>query len=688
MQFRNLLKPGKIGTLELKNRIILPSMGTMFGEDSGEVTDTLINWYARRAKGGAALITTEISSAATAIDALKVHARMLRIDDTSYIPGLKRVVEAIHKNGAKAAIQLSPGFGAQAAGGLPWIPNSQAQAVSPSGVPALGKDGHAIRPRELTIEEIRKIVQLCGSAAANAKQAGFDSIEIHGHGGYLVSQFLSPYFNKRTDEYGGSLDNRCRFLMEIVAAMRKAVGPDFALTTKYSIEDFLPGGWDVKQSQILAKKLEAAGMNGIGISSGVYGAKMPAAPPYFYPRGIFIPFAEAIKEAVSIPVYVGGRLDDPRLAERVLGDGKADFISLGRGLIADPDWPHKVASGQIDEIRPCLACNECRHQLHKQPPEPVRCVVNPTAGMEGELDLITPSGVKKKVLIVGGGPAGMEAARIAALRGHQVILCERHRKLGGLMLLGGIHNEGITAFVKWMVTQIKALPIEVRLQTEVTLTLVEEIKPDVVILANGGTFVIPQVPGIDKYKVLSAEDLLKVMNGISVHKGILLRVFSCLVKPVITTSMVNRLVGLNFPIKKKVAIIGGQFPGCSLALLLAHKGKRVTVIEGSDQFGKDMEAHTLVGLQGEIENGNVRVLTSMKIGEVTEEGVVLVDKKGNKSLYEADTAILALELAPSDGSLAKELRDKVREVYTIGDATSFRRIIKAISEGYITAYGL
>lgn len=684
MKFGNLFKPGRIGGLHLKNRIVMAPMSSMLCGEQGDVTDTLINWYARRAKGGAGLILVEVTQVATAVDPFKILLRVLRADDDSYISGFRALTKTIHENGAKIGIQLTPGGGAQVSA-IPWVTEAEGkiQPVSPSGIPALGS---LIRPRVLAVEEIGRIIELCGDAARNIKQAGFDMIQIHGHGGYLIAQFLSPYFNKRTDKYGGSLEGRCQFLFEIVNAMRKAVGSDFPLTVRFSQDEYIPGGRDIKESKLIARKLEEVGVDGIDISSGVYGARIPAVPPYFFPPGVLLPLSEAMKEVVNIPVMAVGRLNDPYLADRVLKEVKADFISLGRALIADPDWPLKVASGKLEEIRSCLACNECRQQVIKQ--FPIRCTVNAVAGREGEYEAIKPAEIKKKVLIVGGGPAGMETARVTALRGHQVILCEKRKQLGGLMLLAGVHNQEITPFVRWIVAQIKRLPVEVRLRTEVTPALVEEIQPDVVVLSTGGTFITPEVPGINRNSVFSAKDLLNLIEGIPINKGILLHLVSLLARHFITPSTVRRFLGSNFPIKKRIIIIGGQFAGCSLALSLAQKGKKVTIIEESAQFGIDMENHALTALNFEVEDGNVKILTSKKITEITEKGVTFIDEKGNKTCCEAGTVFLALGLGPADSTLAEELKGKVKEVYTIGDAKSFRRIMEAISEGYTTAYHL
>ncbi|MBI2831549.1 MAG: FAD-dependent oxidoreductase [Chloroflexi bacterium] len=679
MSFTNLFKPGKIGGLELKNRIVLPAMGTGHVEESSEVTDTLIHWYARRARGGAGLITVEACFVATIVDPIKTLSHSLRADDSRFMPGLARLAEAIHKNGAKAGIQFSPGAGAQAMDG-PWVHGSKAEPVSPSGVYALG---YTKKPRALTMAEVEQIAVLCASAARNVKEAGFDLIELHAHYGYLLAQFLSTYFNKRTDKYGGSLDNRLRLLLDIVAEMRKATGPGFPIIVKYSIDEYIEGGRKVAESQVMARKMEEVGVDGIGISAGAAGSRMPANPPYFFPQGVWMHLAAPIKQVVDIPVILPGRLNAPRLAEQVLKDGKADFVAIGRGLIADPDWPQKVANGEIRDIRWCISCNECR-QTSVVNQQPLRCTVNAIAGREGEYDTLKPATVKKKVVVVGGGPAGMETARVAALRGHDVTLFEQRKRLGGLMSLAGVHNEGVEIFTRYLIRQIGKLPVCVMLQTRATPAIIQEVKPDAVILAIGGTFPAYKVPGINRNNVFSSKDLFELTNGVPLKKGALMTVITAAGKLFITTSLVRRFLGSSFPIGKKVAVIGGQFPGCSLALSLAKHGKKVTIIEESDHFGSDMEAHTLLALKAQIEDGNIRALTSTRVDEITGMGVTIV-KEGKKAVVGADSVILALNMEPATSNLAAGLNGKVKEVYTIGDAKSFRRMTTAIAEGFETA---
>lgn len=685
MAFDCLLKPGQIGPVKLKNRIMFASHATNLCHETGEVSDALVDYMARRARGGVGLIISELLLAATEIDPLRLTPISLRADDARFIPGLARLTKVVHEGGAKIGVQMSPGAGAQALGG-PWRPgSSEVRAVSPSGVLALGRHTHAMNPRILTVDEIRRIVELCGIAATNIKEAGFDLIELHAHGGYLIHQFLSPYFNKRIDEYGGTLENRCRFLLEIVASVKRAVSSEVALTVKWSVEDFLPGGWDAAQSRELVKMLEAAGVDGLCASSGVHGSSFPAAPPYFYPVGTFLPFAEKVRSATRLPLFTSGRLDDPHLAERVLRDGKIDFVQVCRGLIAEPDWGRKVANDQPEDIRPCLACNYCRHQLSLG--KSLRCSVNAEAGREGLFDLGARAKTRRRVLVIGGGPAGMEAARIAALRGHAVTLCEKHKRLGGMTLVAGVHNERITDLNRWFVGQVKKLPITIKLNTEITTALMMEGQQDAVIVATGGHFIKPEVPGIDGKNVFSSSDLLEVMRGGVLQKGVLLRALSPFAWAMATPALMRFLLGMRYPITKRVAVIGGQFSGCSLALLLARKGKHVTVIEESQQFGSDMESNTLDGLNNEVSAGRVTILTSTKVLRITVQGVMVMAANGETSLVEAGSVLVAVGLNPDPGRWDEELNGKA-EVHVIGDAKIFQRIPMAVSDGYVTAMGL
>lgn len=653
MKFEKLFRPGRIGELRLKNRIVMPPMATMLCGEWGEVTDRLVNWYSRRAEGGAGLIVVETCMTATAVDPIRLLPCVLRADDDCYGPGLARLVEGVHENGSKIGIQLSPGAGAQASGG-PWMPGTNAiqkvLAVSPSGVPAYGTEKKA---RFLTTEEVEEIVKLCGDSARRIKQTGFDLIEIHAHGGYLIAQFLSAYFNKRTDKYGGNLENRFRFLMEIVRSMRKAVGSGFPLIVKYSIDEYIEGGRGVEESQVLATKLEEAGIDGISISSGVYGARVPAVPPYYFQRGILLPLAEAIKEKVKIPVVAVGRLDDAELAEKILEDGKADFIGLGRALIADPDWPLKTAGTISGTIRKCIACNECRETLFKL--AALRCAVNPIAGREGKYALIRAAEVQKRVVIVGAGPAGMETARVAALKGHKVVLFEGGGEMGGALKVASIpsHKEILNSIPEYYSETLKELGVGIRLNTRATAELIMKETPDAVVIASGGGHRIPDIPGIDKDLVTTATD---VLSG-------------------------KQKTGY------KVIVAGGGSIGCETANYLATDKKEVVIVEMLDTVGADMERWIWNALSSELADRNVEILTSMKIIEITDEGVVLVNKNWEKSFHKADTVVLAVGFSPLD-TLSGELAGKVEEVYTIGDASFPRRIIDAIYEGFKTAYNL
>jgi 2,4-dienoyl-CoA reductase-like NADH-dependent reductase (Old Yellow Enzyme family)/thioredoxin reductase len=657
VNFKGLFEPGKIGTMELRNRLLMPPMCTRLCGLWGEVTDALIEWYVRRARGGAGLIVVEVTHTATAQEPLRFTTRMPRADDDSYFPGLFQLAEAVHDAGAKIGIQLTVGTGIRAGSG-PWIPLGREYLeenvlIAPSEIasPMVGR-----RVREITIEEIGKMVQLIGHAAKRVKQVGFDAIEINAHGGYLISEFISPYFNKRPDQYGGNLDGRLRFLLEIIDSIRENVGPEFPLIVKYAIAEAIDGGRDVKEGQIIAQRLQHRGVNAISVSVGSKGAKWGAMGSMYFPEGYMTPLAEALKEVIQIPVILSGRLGNPVLADKVLKEGKADFIGLGRPLIADPDWPKKVAEGRVKHIRQCIACNDCS-KVAVLSKGPLRCAVNATAGREREYESIVPAERVKKVVIIGAGPAGMEAARVAALRGHRVTLYERTNELGGGQLkLASVppHKEVLKYIVDYYSEMFKGLNnIQIKLGETVTAQDIVKEKPDAVIVATGAEPLIPEVPGCDKANVATVFDVVAGkarVNGTAI-------------------------------------VVGGGSVGCETANFLAKQGKQVTIVEMQDFVPTDMERRVWLALSDELSKFGVGIITGVKLDAVTNEGAIVIDKNRHKTLLKAEKIVLACGMKPAN-ALAKEFSVNVKELYIIGDAKQPRTIRNAISDGYIVAHDI
>lgn len=647
--FKKLFEPCKIGIMELKNRIIMPPMCTRLCGLWGEVTDNLIEWYVRRALGGPGLIIVEVTHVATAIEPLRYTTRMLRADDDSYFPGLFKLVESVHDAGAKIGIQLQVGTGIRAASGF-WEPlgreliNDGFQ-IAPSQIPSPMR---GMRVREVTIEEIGKMVKLIGYAAKRVKQVGFDVIEINAHAGYLVAEFMSPYFNKRTDQYGGNLNGRLRFLLEIIESVRENVGPVFPLIVKYNIEEALDGGRDIKEAQIIAERLQEESINAISVSTG-----SGAIGSMYFPEGYMVPLAEALKQVVDIPIIISGRLGNPVLAEQILRESKADLIGLGRPLIADPDWPKKVAEGRVKEIRQCMACNDCSKVavLHKGP---IRCAVNASAGREREHKVMVPAGRKKKVLVIGAGPGGMEAARVAALRGHEVTLYERTNKLGGGQLrLASMppHKEILEYIVSYYSEIFKQLSnIKIELGKLATLQEVVKEKADVVIIASGAEPLIPNIPGIDKANVVSVDDVL----------------------------------GLKVRVGETVLVVGGGLVGCETANYLAIQGKKVTIVEMLDDVASDIESRVWQALSDELSKLSVQIITGSRVVSISNGGALISHRGEGDTLLKAETIVLACGREAAN-NLEKELEGKVKEIYSIGDARKPRTIRDAISEGYTIA---
>ncbi|MCJ7655137.1 MAG: FAD-dependent oxidoreductase, partial [Dehalococcoidia bacterium] len=630
--FPKLFQPGRIGSLELKNRLVMPPMATNYALKDGSVTQRQIDYYEERAKGGVGLVIVEISCVDSTSG--KGAAKQIAIDDDRFIPGLSKLAEAIRRHGAKAAIQIHHA-GRQTSAKL-----TGNQPVAPSPIPAPGGE----QPRELTPSEIATLVDRFAEAAERAKKAGFDGVEIHGAHGYLISEFLSPLSNRRQDAYGGSVENRARFLLEVIEAIRKRVGRSYPVWCRLSaMEIGVEGGITLEETQVVAQLAEKAGVDAIHVSAHQIG---PARrPPMAQPPCIFVPLAEGVKKVVSIPVIVVGRIP-PELGEGVLRDGKADFISIGRALLADPHLPQKVAMGRMEDITPCICCLTCLDSVSWRR-EGVCCVVNPTLGREREYEL-KPAESPRKVVVVGGGPGGMEAARVAALRGHKVVLFDDGDELGGQLLLAAKppFKDTIGTFRRYLVGQITKLGVELRLRQRFTAEVLNELKPDVVVLATGVSPFIPQIPGIQSKKVLQANE---VLTGAETGE--------------------------------RVVVIGGELVGCETALYLVERGKKVTIMRRGPKLATKVHHFIREPLLGRLRFKGVSMLTGVEYEEITEAGVVIRTGTGERKLVEADTVVLAAGAVPNTELLAA-LQGKVARVFSVGDCAEPRGIREAVEEGY------
>ncbi len=478
--------------VEIPNRIVMPSMTTRLAAADGSVTPELVQYFVARAEGGAGLITVEMCSPEPAG---RHRAHELGISDDRFVDGLRELTSRLRAAGSRSSVQIGH------AGGHTRQDVTGHPPVAPSALPHVVQevDTRRVVPEELTRKGIRAVVRSFAEATARAKLAGFDVVEVHGAHGYLIAQFLSPLDNRRGDEYGGSLRNRARFALEVVDACRQRVG-DFPLVFRLSADEYAPGGLVPDEAREVACWLVEAGVDVLHVSAGCYRSLPSGAvmiPPMTYPGGVFLHLARAIKDVVPVPVIAVGRLHDPELATAALREGHADMVALGRQLIADPEWPRKVREGRIDEIRPCIACNTCVDSMREG--EHIRCLVNPRAGREGQRRA-GAADRPRRVLVVGGGPAGMEAARLMAERGHRVLLVERRAELGGQLRLAvqaplfqNVETSApvVLKFVEFLARQLGGAGVEVRMAETITPRLVEALKPETVVLAAGASYRLP-----------------------------------------------------------------------------------------------------------------------------------------------------------------------------------------------------
>jgi 2,4-dienoyl-CoA reductase-like NADH-dependent reductase (Old Yellow Enzyme family)/thioredoxin reductase len=641
--FIKLFESGQMGGMELKNRVIKAPQWTLLGARDGSVTERLIRYYKEIARGGTALIIVEYAF----VDhkGSKASPCELGIADNEYIPGLSLLAQAIQTNGARAALQIVH-CGRQRSLGPP--------IKAPSRIPLEGSlaRGWPV-PEELTFEEIREIVSAFGNAARRAQIAGFDMVEIHGAHGYLISSFLSPRTNKRTDAYGGPEENRWRFLLEILEDIRQKLGASFPVGVRLNGTDYEPGGVMIEDTVALAEKLEKLGLDVVHISGGTHYKRLMRMSTMSLPPGLMVWAAEAVKKAVSIPVIASGSITTPELAEEILEKGKADFVSLGRPLFADPYWTQKAKEGRPEEIAPCIRCNDGCFQRSMSQFKAILCTVNVALGKEDELG-ITPAKNRKKVAVIGGGPAGMEAARVCALSGHEVTLYEK-RQLGGTLIEASApeFKADLKRLLNYFTTQIGKLNIQV-IDQEATADTIRKGGFEAAIVATGGSPISLDVPGADRPVVSSALD---VLNG-------------------------------KVQVGQKVLVVGGGVVGTETGLFLAEQGKEVIFVEVLDEFMNGVGLLDQMVYQERLDKQKVTIHTGKRVETVFDKGAVIVDGCGNREEVSADSVVVAIGFTPQI-TLAQELeKDPQLEVYTVGDCVNPRKLFDAIREGYLSAYSI
>jgi len=610
-------------------------MGTGIADPDGTINERFIAYHAARAKGGAALNTTEITyidPTGQGIDCCPA------IWDDRFIPGLSELGKAIHAYGGKLSIQLHHG-GRDAPSSLTGV-----QPAGPSALPSLTSGIHAKEAaRELEEEEIWDLVDKFAEGARRARDAGCDAVEVHGAHNYLVGQFLSPHSNKRIDSFGGDLAGRLKFAAEIVRAIRRKVGRGYPVIFKISGSEKLPCGLTIEETTVMASALVDVGVDAIAVSQGAMTRVHWILPPHGVPITHWLADVEAIKRVVDVPVIALGRIGHPMVAEHILEHGKADLIGMGRALFCDSDLPNKAAAGDLDDIRYCIYCDTCASAQAG-----LTCLMNPELGREKEMAIV-PAERPKKVLIAGGGPGGLEAARVAALRGHEVTLCEKAVKPGGQFSIAAIPpgKQELTHGLKYLWTQAQKAGAKIQSGIEVTPALVEELKPDVVIVATGAVPVKPaDIRGIDNEKVVTAHD---VLNG-------------------------------EAPVGNRVVILGGGAVGCETADFLSESGSEVAIIEMLEDIALDMNPFTRPFLLDRLAQSGAKKITGARVEEITDDGVLVIRNGQEDRISGVDTIVLALGTTSVNG-LADQIKGKIAEVHVIGDAKEPRRAMEAIAEG-------
>ena len=636
MSLDRLFSPISIGSLKLANRIVMPPMATNFASPEGYVTEKQIDYYVERAKGGVGYITVEHTGI---LEQGKASPKMLLISSDTHAAHFKKLVDAIHNAGGKVFVQINHA-GRQTMPSITGCP-----IVGPSPISHLPDPPEEMIPRELSVNEIGSLTQAYTDAAQRVKEIGADGVDLHMAHGYLICAFLSPFSNKRTDEYGGDIQGRAKFAVEVLKSVRARVGEDFPICCRLSGDEYVEGGLDIEQIKKIAEILETEGADILHISAANAASVYMNHPPYYLEEGIFVHLAQAVKSVVNIPVITVGRIRNPRMANDIIQDGRADLISMGRALIADPHLPNKARAGRFEEIVPCISCNKCIQTLRK---DFVRCSVNPMAGNEARFRF--PNAEQpKRVWIVGGGPGGLKSAEIAAARGHKVKLFEKENILGGRVRIGAIppQKSVLNEFIDYLEGRARAFGADIQLGKEFTEDMIDAGNPDVLIVATGAAPQLPEIKGVKESGALNVDEAIS--NGDKIGESVL--------------------------------VIGGGGTGAEIADLLSEKGKKVTIVEMLDSIASDLVGHLQHFLLKRLQEKHVTILTKTKVKEIGKTYAVVENASGTRRLEGFDTIVTAVGGESPNDAVYQNLKGKVKELYVIGDAAQPREIIDAVYEG-------
>ncbi|MCD7894352.1 MAG: FAD-dependent oxidoreductase [Erysipelotrichaceae bacterium] len=638
--YEKLFERGKIKNLSLKNRIVMAPMGTFSENHDGFPSSAQIEYYRARARGGIGMLIIEAQYCTNKTDPWIDY--ITTADTDQQMKGWSYIIEAIHSEGCAACLQIGCGLGRNA------FPFSDDQMVSASEVPSFYFPDKLCRA--FTIDEIHELVGAFGRAAARAVMAEADAIEIHAHSGYILDQFMTPAWNKRTDEYGGSFENRMRIVKEIYEAMRAAVGPDYPILMRMAADHDFDGGRTLEESIQIVNYMKDLGVDAFDIDMGCYEDKQWIVPSIYQGDSCMVDYAAKIKAACDVTVLCAGT-HTPESAEKALEDGKCDFVMMGRPLIADPDLPNKLLEGHREDIRPCLACNQiCVGRLYQN--RKIGCAINVMAVSEGEYELKVTNN-PKKVAIVGGGPGGLEAARVAALQGHEVTLYDKADVLGGQFLVASAPSfkKRLKAFIDWEVLQCQKAGVVFKMNTEITPDSVELEDKDRIILATGASPMLPPIKGIE-----NAVEVCASHKDPSLIKG------------------------------QKIVVAGGGMSGCDAALDLAMEGKDVTIIEMQDMLCPTGLLDNRNPLMFRLRDNNVKSMVSAKIVEITDKGVK-VSTNGEESFVEADCVIAAFG-TKSNNEYIDAICEKYPTTQVVGDCVKVGQVAEAVRGGFFAAYSI